>query len=678
MKALPFCLIISILSLAILGMPDVGFAQEEIVIKTCLFGGYQEGNQFDFPAMIVPSNERMVFPWHYDIGRFGENDLDNLKEVINSVYRIPYVVLLTSANLVWDGKSATLQETIQDDINIMPIQLHPESLSPNSIELGIVSSRFEIQKMSYWREMARLNRAVLYGSDFDLFVNAPVIKDILPDEIWLNKRFTLPFGQTLLITLPTENRSLFLLIQASRRNDRRMDIGLIGNRIFSCSIGGTDPVCGMKVGRGAGYAPKDAPKALRKYRDRTYFFCSEDCRTKFDLDPEKYLKNIGEFLNSRENWKQKKASKPGAINSSQPRTLMIPGFHEDSQWDKLSHSIEIEADVDDLGNVRQARIVNSDAAQYDNLMQETIKRWTFDPVIQEGKSVPILYPIEVKLGPSERPQQDAKAIRPEFASLDYSIRERISVYCDKLEKTALDFTCRERIKETLGSNRERALSDLEVEDPFHPRYGTGGVLLSLREAIREEHSFFFDYQLIRKDDQIQEQRRSTDEKGRDLPEDKPYPQTHRFYIDKPVFGPVGLFGRNVQSRFQYQLLGEEKTNGRPAYVVEIKPLHPISGKTSYGKAWIDRQDASILKLDVDAESLSGYERIAADYISRGVTPDISIEVIYGFEKNGLRFPSQINLKEAYSDPKQGRIKMSQLRVDYDQYKFFTVGTEVKY
>jgi hypothetical protein len=262
--------------------------------------------------------------------------------------------------------------------------------------------------------------------------------------------------------------------------------------------------------------------------------------------------------------------------------------------------------------------------------------------------------------------------------LDYSIRERISVYCDKLEKTALDFTCRERIKETLGSNRERALSDLEVEDPFHPRYGTGGVLLSLREAIREEHSFFFDYQLIRKDDQIQEQRRSTDEKGRDLPEDKPYPQTHRFYIDKPVFGPVGLFGRNVQSRFQYQLLGEEKTNGRPAYVVEIKPLHPISGKTSYGKAWIDRQDASILKLDVDAESLSGYERIAADYISRGVTPDISIEVIYGFEKNGLRFPSQINLKEAYSDPKQGRIKMSQLRVDYDQYKFFTVGTEVKY
>jgi len=678
MKALPSCLIISMLSLAILGMPDVGFAQEEIVIKTCLFGGFQEGNKFDSPPMIVPSDERLVFPWHYDVGRFDENDIDYLKDVISSVYRIPYVVLLTSANLVWDGKSATLQETIQDDINIMPIQLRPESISPNSINLGIVSSRFEIQKMSYWREMARLNRAILYGCDFDLFINAPVIKDIIPDEIWLDKKFILPFDQTLLIALPTENRSLFLLIQASRRNDRRMDIGLIGNRILSCSIGGTDPVCGMKVGRGAEYAPNDAPKALRKYRDRTYFFCSEECRTKFDLDPEKYLKNIGEFLNKLENWKKKTASKPGAIYSSQPRTLIIPRFQEDNRLDKLSQSIKVEADVDDLGNVRQARILNSDAAQYNDLIQETIKRWTFDPVIQDGKSVSVIYPIEVKLGPSDRPQQDAKADRPEFASLDYSITEKISAYCNKLENSALDFTCRERIKETLGSNRERAILVLEVEDPFHPRIGTGGVFLSLGDAIREEHSFLYDYQLIRKDDQIQERRRLTDEKGQDLPDDKPYPRTHRFYINKPVFAAIGLFGRNAQSRYQYQLLGEERTNGRPAYVVEIKPLHPISGKTSYGKAWIDRQDASVLKMDIDAESLSGYERIAADYISRGVAPDISIEVIYGFEKNGLRFPSQINLKEAYSDPKQGRIRMSQLLVDYDKYKFFTVGTEVKY
>jgi TonB family protein len=678
MKALPSCLIISILSLAILGMPNVGFAQEEIVIKTCLFGGFNEGNKFDSRPMIIPSDEHLVFPWHYDVGRLDGSDIDYFKEVISSVYRIPYVFLLTSANLVWDGKSATLQETIQDDINILPIQLLPDSLSPNSINLGIVSSKLEIQKMSYWKEMARLNRAVLYGSDFDLFINAPVIKDILPDEFWLNKKFTLPFGQTLLITLPTETRSLFLLIQASRRNDRRMDVGLIGNRIFSCSIGSTDPVCGMKVGRGAGYAPKDAPKALRKYRDRTYFFCSEDCRTKFDQDPENFLKKIAEFLEQHEIWKKKTASKPGAISSSQPRTLMIPGFDEDSRWDKLSHSIEVEADVDDLGNVHQARIVNSDAAQYDNLVQETIKRWTFDPKVQEGKSVSAQYPIKVKLAPNDRPQQDAKADRSESTSLDYSIRERISVYCEKLEKTALNFICRERIEETLGSSRERQLIELEVDDPFHPRFAAAGVLVSSREAKREEHSFFHDYQLIRKEDQIQERRRSTDEKGRDLPKDKPYPQTHRFYIDKSVFGPVGLFGHEVQSRFQYQLLGEEKSNGRPAYVVEIKPLHPVSGKTSYGKAWIDRQDASVLKMDIDAESLSGYERIAADYISRGVSPDISIEVIYGYEKNGLRFPSQINLKEAYSDPKQGRIKMSQLRVDYDQYKFFTVGTEVKY
>jgi YHS domain-containing protein len=532
--------------------------------------------------------------------------------------------------------------------------------------------------MSYRREMAQLYRAILYGSDFELYINSPDIKDILPEEIWLEDNFVLPFGHTLLIALPSENRSLFLLIQAFRRNDRRMDIGLIGNRILSCSIGGTDPACGMIFGRGSGYAQNDAPKALRKYRDRTYFFSSEECRTKFDQNPDLYLKNIGEYLNRLESWKKKTASKPGATYSFQPRTLLIPGFHEDSRLDKLSQSIEVEADVDERGKVRQARILNSYATPYDDLMQETIKRWTFDPVVRDGKTVPVIYPIEVKVGPNDRSQKDAEAVRPEFASLAFLITEKIAAYCNKLENAALDFTCREKINETLGSTNERAIMVMEVDDPFHPRVGTGGVFLSSKGAPREEHSFFYDYQLIRKDDQFQERRQLTNEKGQNAPDDKPYPQTHRFYIDKPIFGAIGLFGRNGQSRFRYQLLGEERTNGRPAYIVEIKPLQPISGKTSYGKAWIDRQDASILKLDVDAESLSGYERIAADYISRGVTPDISIEVIYGFEKNGLRFPSQINLKEAYSDPKQGRIKMSQLRVDYDQYKFFTVGTEVKY
>jgi YHS domain-containing protein len=45
----------------------------------------------------------------------------------------------------------------------------------------------------------------------------------------------------------------------------------------------TDPVCGMKI---------DAATAAAKsvYKGKTYYFCSQDEKAKFDKDPEAYLK----------------------------------------------------------------------------------------------------------------------------------------------------------------------------------------------------------------------------------------------------------------------------------------------------------------------------------------------------------------------------------------------------
>ena len=44
---------------------------------------------------------------------------------------------------------------------------------------------------------------------------------------------------------------------------------------------GVDPVCGMKVEPGAGYASV--------YQDQTVRFCSRDCLDKFEAQPERYL-----------------------------------------------------------------------------------------------------------------------------------------------------------------------------------------------------------------------------------------------------------------------------------------------------------------------------------------------------------------------------------------------------
>jgi YHS domain-containing protein len=41
------------------------------------------------------------------------------------------------------------------------------------------------------------------------------------------------------------------------------------------------PVCGMNVDK------KQAPTS--EYQDRTYYFCSEECKEKFDENPQEYM-----------------------------------------------------------------------------------------------------------------------------------------------------------------------------------------------------------------------------------------------------------------------------------------------------------------------------------------------------------------------------------------------------
>jgi YHS domain-containing protein len=45
----------------------------------------------------------------------------------------------------------------------------------------------------------------------------------------------------------------------------------------------TDPVCKMTIDE------KTAP-AKSDYKGQTYYFCAQICKTKFDKEPEKYVK----------------------------------------------------------------------------------------------------------------------------------------------------------------------------------------------------------------------------------------------------------------------------------------------------------------------------------------------------------------------------------------------------
>ncbi|MBP1768405.1 MAG: hypothetical protein H6P98_2520, partial [Candidatus Aminicenantes bacterium] len=57
---------------------------------------------------------------------------------------------------------------------------------------------------------------------------------------------------------------------------------------------------------------------------------------------------------------------------------------------------------------------------------------------------------------------------------------------------------------------------------------------------------------------------------------------------------------------------------------------------------------------------------------------VSLITEYGFEKNGIRFPSRDYSEEAYIKPDGKKFVRSRTSVVYKDYKFFIVETDVKY
>jgi uncharacterized protein len=60
----------------------------------------------------------------------------------------------------------------------------------------------------------------------------------------------------------------------------------VGLFLLTLRRGATDPVCGMRVDRGAG-------KPTSTHEGRTYYFCSEGCKARFDAEPERYVDAVG-------------------------------------------------------------------------------------------------------------------------------------------------------------------------------------------------------------------------------------------------------------------------------------------------------------------------------------------------------------------------------------------------
>jgi len=233
------------------------------------------------------------------------------------------------------------------------------------------------------------------------------------------------------------------------------------------------------------------------------------------------------------------------------------------------------------------------------------------------------------------------------------ILEKCAEYCEKLNNSVLDFVCEEAITEEIRQ-RDRGLPGVE------------------------KNKYIYDYQLVRQGGTIDEQRILLKENNRKKNIIDAQLKTKRFHHKYIVLGPIGLLGRKQQEIIEYKILKEEFYKKEKVVILEASPKYPGEFNALYGKIWIRKRDFNILKIEWEQESLENFEDIEKIANRLHAKPKITFVSEYAFEKNEIRFPSKYSVEEMYILPNGIKHHMSRITVIYDNYKFFTVNTKVKY
>ena len=262
---------------------------------------------------------------------------------------------------------------------------------------------------------------------------------------------------------------------------------------------------------------------------------------------------------------------------------------------------------------------------------------------------------------------DAQAARttPALAGSELSsLLDRAADYCDKLSRAVLNFVCRERIDEWFYVE----------EEAYNVRFDIFFI-----DNHEKKFKSVYDYQLVRdRAGHIQETRTLIEEQGKKTNIPNAPLKTHIFKHAYVVMGPLGLLGRVNQANFDYKIAREEEVGGEAAVVIEAVPKPGFRPDYLFGAVWLRKRDASILKIQWSPSSIENYVAVVGEAQKFGRKPDILMTSEYALETKGIRFPSRYAVRENYLGKHGGHYTRSETVVLYDQYRFFTVETDVKF
>jgi hypothetical protein len=255
-----------------------------------------------------------------------------------------------------------------------------------------------------------------------------------------------------------------------------------------------------------------------------------------------------------------------------------------------------------------------------------------------------------------------------------------AAYCEKLKKEVFHFLCREQIIETCEKAYDfpferRGLKDFfernkssEVEEwaaskskmeRLYDRISKAKIQARYKLKKHQQKNIFLnEYRILKDGNSLKEQRTVIELNGKKVTRRQPVLRTV-VYSYKNTLYPIYLFAREHQGRYRYKLVKQTETMNRKAWLIEVKSKKgneiklKKKGKSSaapgiLAKAWVDADDFSLLKLEVFPEAFRGF-----DYLLGKLSGKFDIKIndvhFFGFQKNGIRFPSKTEIHLSYKE-----------------------------
>jgi hypothetical protein len=250
-------------------------------------------------------------------------------------------------------------------------------------------------------------------------------------------------------------------------------------------------------------------------------------------------------------------------------------------------------------------------------------------------------------------------------------------YCSRLERAALDFVCLEEVSEMVDLSRESVRSAVTQMPTNRVVTGAGAGTRAVLTSGPTKLLYLFDYHCVRQAGQVKENRVLIEKNGKKAKPKADIPRMNVFQCSEILLMPVKLLDERAGDFYSYRLLREDILNGAKVWVLDVVPRLSAGGYLG-GRLWIGQNDSSVLKIEWDPTTFGHYESILKNAATYKEEPRVTSYTEFGYEKNGLSFPSLDFTEEAYISAKGKKFIRSQTKVVYRDFKFFTVETEATF